>query len=479
MVKAPLGRVNRLDWGTLTFEATSCVRVGRTARSHRSKEMLDRESARHLVQRIISMSPADATEAVIVEEDSALTRLAESRIHQNVARGDTELIARVAVGRRYGVASGNQLDPGSIETTLESARLAALHSPESDDFVALPGPQKEIRFDGLVPATVHSQPMDRAKEFAAAVGCSSSGQSLGGMFEVNRRTTTVANSNGVFQFYRDTSAEASLTVESKEGGSGFAQVDSSDVSKISGVRMGSSASERARMTDNPVELPPGEYTVVLEPAAVGQLLLFLSFMGFGARSFLSRRSFMAQGLGQRITGENITVIDDVHNPRMPGLPFDFEGIPRQRVPLIEEGVAKGVVFDSYYGAQAGKKSTGHAQPANNTYGPRPTNMVMSGGKATIDEMIRSTEKGLLISRFWYMNFANPMKTEVTATTREGTMLIEGGRPTRGAKELRILQSILDAFSRAEMIGREQVLYNQFNTYMLVPAMKVEKFKFVA
>jgi PmbA protein len=440
--------------------------------------MLDRQTAEDLAKSIISQSECDATEIAIVEEDSTLTRLAESRIHQNVARGDTELIARVAVGRRYGVASGNQLDPESIERTLDSARLAALHSPESDDFVALPGPQREIRLDGLVPATAHSQPMDRAKEFAAAVHCSTNGQSLGGMFEVNRRTTTVANSNGVFQFCRDTSAEASLTVESQKGGSGFAQVDSSDVSKISGARMGSSACERARMTDDPVELPPGEYTVVLEPAAVGQLVLFLSFMGFGARSFVSRRSFMARALGEKITGDDITIVDDVHHPRMPGLPFDFEGIPRQRVPLIEEGVAKGVVFDSYYGALAGKKSTGHALPANNSYGPRPANMVMSGGKATIDEMIESTEKGLLISRFWYMNFANPMRTQVTATTREGTMAIEGGKLSRGVKEMRILQSILDAFSKPEMIGREQVLYSQFNTYMLVPAMKISKFEFI-
>jgi PmbA protein len=105
-------------------------------------------------------------------------------------------------------------------------------------------------------------------------------------------------------------------------------------------------------------------------------------------------------------------------------------------------------------------------------------MVMSGGKATIDEMIESTEKGLLISRFWYMNFANPMRTQVTATTREGTMMIEGGKLSRGVKEMRILQSILDAFSKPEMIGREQVLYSQFNTYMLVPAMKISKFEFI-
>jgi len=235
---------------------------------------------------------------------------------------------------------------------------------------------------------------------------------------------------------------------------------------------------KAILSSDPIELPPGKYTVILEEAAVASLLLFLGFLGFGAKTFIQGRSFMARKIGEKITGGNITIVEDPYHPRMNAMPFDYEGVVKKKVPLIENGVAQGVVYNSYYASQAGVESTGHALPPNNTFGPYPKNMVMSPGNSNLDEMISSTEKGILITHFWYINYMNPMITQVTGTTRDGTFLIEDGKIKSAVKNMRIGQSILEAFSNAEMMSEDRKLCPQFGVVMYVPAMKIKDFAFI-
>jgi predicted Zn-dependent protease len=187
---------------------------------------------------------------------------------------------------------------------------------------------------------------------------------------------------------------------------------------------------------------------------------------------------MAGNIGQKITGDNITIVEDPYDPVMNAMPFDYEGVVKKRVPLIENGVAQGVVYNSYYANKAGVESTGHALLPNNTFGPYPKNMVMAGGDSNIDEMIASTDKGILITHFWYINYLNPMKTMVTGTTRDGTFLIENGKIKSAVQNMRIGQSILEAFSNATMISKERKLCPQYGVVMYVPAMKIEEFAFM-
>jgi predicted Zn-dependent protease len=157
------------------------------------------------------------------------------------------------------------------------------------------------------------------------------------------------------------------------------------------------------------------------------------------------------------------------------MPFDYEGVPRKKIVMIENGLAGNGVYDSYYAKQAGKESTGNALEPDNNYGPYPKAMVLNGGKNTLDEMIKSTPSGIYITRFWYLNFLNPMKTMVTGYTRDGTFLIDNGQITKPLTDMRVQQSMLEAFSNAEMISGEQRLIPQYGALMLVPFMKINNF----
>jgi PmbA protein len=436
---------------------------------------MDKEKANEILDKALTLSGADQTEVVAEEEALALTRLAENTIHQNMARTDLQLIVRAVKGGRAGVASRNQAADDAIRQTLAAAMQAAEQDRGEGEFPGLPANQPIVA--DARPAPAISSPADRAAAFKRLVDAGAAkGIKLAGEYRTALTSTALANSVATRQYAQETYAVLSVTAATDKGGSAYAHAAARYAKDIDAAAMAERVVDRALATEDPIDLPPGEYTVVLEPPAVGQLLLFLGFMGFGARTFA--RSFMTGKIGERITSEKITIIDDARDPGMVGLPFDYEGVPRQRVPLIEEGIAKGIVCDTGWGKRLGRQSTGHALPATNGFGPYPKSMVMSGGESTLEEMIASSERGLLISHFWYINYANPMRTQITGTTYEGTMLIEGGKRTKGISSMRILQSILDAFSNVEMISKERQLYHQFNSFMLVPALKVSKFTFV-
>jgi len=188
---------------------------------------------------------------------------------------------------------------------------------------------------------------------------------------------------------------------------------------------------------------------------------------------------MAGKIGQKIAGDNFSVYEDPFETFFNTQPFDYEGVAKQKVTLIENGIARGVVSNSYYANLLGEKSTGHALPPNNTYGPYPKNMVVSPGDSSIDDMIKATQKGILITHFWYLNFLNPMKTMVTGTTRDGTFMIDNGQISSPIKNMRTNQSILDAFSGITAISKDSIVYPQYSVLMKVPAMMIDNFNLAA
>jgi PmbA protein len=253
-----------------------------------------------------------------------------------------------------------------------------------------------------------------------------------------------------------------------------------DVSMLDPEVVGQVAVDKALRGRDPIDIEPGAYTVILEEDAMADMLFSLGYLGLGALAVQEGRSFMNDRFGERITGENVTIWDDGHDSRGLINPFDYEGVPKQRVVLIENGVAKGVVYDSFTaGREEGKLSTGHSLPAPNTFGPLPTNLFMAPGEATKEEMLASTKRGIWVTRFHYTNPVHRLKTVLTGMTRDGTFLIENGQITRPLKNLRFTQSILEAFSRVEMLGSELELtrLGGGNFAACAPAARIREFQF--
>jgi predicted Zn-dependent protease len=440
---------------------------------------MEKKKAFEILEKGLGYSQTDQTELVFMGEDFALTRFAENVIHQNMARQDHTLMARVVLGKKVGVAMTNSIKDEDIKKIIKDAEEIANNQQEDPDFVSLPVSSLALEVKSYFSKTSEYSPPERAKGIENAVRrCKSQNTSGTGAFQTETDVTCVVNSLGTRQYFQETKAQFSLTASSGDTASGWAQGYDQDVKKIDIENIAQTAVFKAILSSNPIELPPGKYTVILEEAAVASLLLFLGFLGFGAKTFTQGRSFMAGKIGEKITGDNITIVENPYDPVMNGMPFDYEGVVKKKVPLIENGVAKGVVYNSYYANKAGVESTGHALPPNNTFGPYPKNMVMSPGNSNLEEMISSTEKGILITHFWYINYMNPMRTMVTGTTRDGTFLIENGKIKSAVKNMRIGQSILEAFSNVEMMSKDRKLCPQYGVVMHVPAMRIKDFTFI-
>jgi len=441
--------------------------------------MIEKEKAFEILDKGLKSSSADQTELVLLDEDFAFTHFAENSISHNISRSDHTIMARAILGRKIGVAVTNRIDDESVAGVVRTAAEIATHQKEDPDFVSLPSSAPAPEVKGFYPETAEYSPGDRARDIERAVRlCKAQKMSGSGAWQMENGMTAVANSLGARQYFQGTTAHLTMTINAGDSASGWAQGYDRDVRKIDAERIARLATLKAAISKNSVELPPGNYTVILEDAAVASLLLFLGFIGFGAKTFVQGRSFMARSLGQKITSDRITIVEDPFHPVMNAMPFDYEGVPKKRVPLIENGIAKGVVYNSYYANQAGVESTGHALPPNNTFGPYPKNMVMSEGDSSLEQMIASTDRGILITRFWYINYMNPMLTQVTGTTRDGTFLIEDGKIKSPVKNMRIGQSILEAFSNVEMMTKDRKLCPQFGVVMYVPAMKITNFAFI-
>ena len=424
----------------------------------------------------IKSSPADQTELVFDGEVFNLTHVAESQIQQNLRRIDCSIVARVVAGKKIGVASTNELDVDEVRKVISDAADIGSFKDDDDRFVSLPNSSKAKDVNAYFKSTADWSPSDRANAVDRINGIAAKhGLKTAGAYRTIGNTVAVVNSLGTEQYFEGTKAELSLTVSAEDGRSGYAIGYDRDASRINPVELAETAVDKAVRTVDPISLPSGKYTVLLEPAAVGQLLLFLSFMGFGSKTFVQHRSFMASKIGQQITSEKITVRDDAYNPRMLGMPFDYEGVPRKSVELITNGIAKGVVSNSYDANLLGKESTGHAHIATKSFTPYPKHMIMESGDASVADMIKAVDRGIYITHFWYVNYLNPMKTMVTGTTRDGTFLIENGKIGGAVVDMRMRQSILEAFSNCRMLSSERVLYPQFSVVMLVPYALIDNF----
>ena len=437
------------------------------------------ESARTLAQRAIAAVDADEAEAVAAVGSSALTRFADNRIHQNVAERDTAVSVRAVVGKRSGVASTNRTDDESLAACGAAAATAAAASPEDPDFPGLPGPEPIEQIIRTSPSTDAFDAEERARAVRSIVDQSSSrGLTAAGSVSCARQALAVANTCGVDAAMDTTMARATVLSTGTAGGTGWASFANMDSSKMAPAALGDIAAMLAERSENPRELEPGSYTVVLAPEAVSDLVDFLAYVGFSAQAVEEKRSFMSDRMGERVMSESVTIVDDALSPHAMGLTFDFEGQPKWPVSVIENGVAHGALTDSYWAARTGKPNTGHALPAPNAHGPLPLNLAMDPGDATIDELIASVNRGIYVTRFHYVNVEEPVSVLLTGMTRDGTFMIEDGHLTAPVRNQRFTQSVVDAFSNVRGLTSDREFSGtEFLGHTYVPGVLLDGFNF--
>jgi PmbA protein len=441
--------------------------------------MISVDEARALAAQVVSLATAaDAAEVLVQAESTALTRFANNRINQNVAEDNVTVSVRAVLGKRVGVAITNRLDDASLTATAEAAVQAASLAPEDPSFPGLPGPAPipEVHRDSDATRTFDAQA--RANAVGEIVAQSSSrGLTAAGKVETVLHTVAVANSLGVDAGQALTTAAATVLSMGRESGSGWASFLDSDASMLSAETLGRNAADLAERSTNPGSLSAGTYTVVLAPEAVADILDFLAYTGVSAKAFSEGRSFLSGKLGQPIVTEMISVADDPLAGYSRGLVFDYEGQPKRRVQIIDRGIARAPVTDSYWAAKLRRPNTGHALPAPNPFGPMPSNLEMANGVMSMDQLIGTVKRGVYVTRFHYVNVEDPIAVTLTGMTRDGTFLIEHGRLTRPLKNLRFTQSAIAALAACQGVSAERRFVATEEGAVLAPGLLIGEFAF--
>jgi PmbA protein len=445
---------------------------------------------------------ATEAEVLVVAGDSSLTRFANSEIHQNVAERSLSVNLRYVVGKRIAVVSTGKVDTEGLRTLVHRAAAIARSCEELPDWAGLPGPSgtasaaaasldpavraaSGATSDGGVtpPSSVgwadgsaSATPEFRAEGVRAVIAAADAvGAMAYGSFATDAEAIAVANSAGIRSAERRTSSQLLTVHMSPDGGTGYAEAVSMDATTIDAAAIGREAAAKARASDNAVSLPAGDYPVVLEEYAVVDITDQLGYLGFSALAVQEERSFAEPG--RRIGSELVTIVDDGSDPNGLPMAFDYEGVAKQRVALVEAGVCRDVVYDSQTAARAGRASTGHGLPAPNPWGPFPLNAVMSPGRASREELIGGLERGLLVTRFHYTNVVHPKLAIITGMTRDGTFLVEGGKLVGPVRNLRYTQSYLDALAGVSAVSRERKAVRGFLGAAVVPALRIDGWTF--
>jgi PmbA protein len=453
--------------------------------------MLDQTQAQEIFDKIRKYASDEEIEVIFSSTDYSLTRFANNTIHQNVSELNESASIRVAFDGKTARASTNRFDDESLKRAVQAAETMARVQESDPDRLPLAKPEEgkggkasSRWFDNTAGIT----PADRADAVGKIVAVAKKNKLVtAGIYSSSSFAETIVNSNGLSAHHRQTSAEVSITMLADDS-SGWQKANSPDVANLDPVRLGEIAAEKAARSRKPQELPPGKYTVILEPAAVLDVVGFM-FWDFGGMAILDQRSFLNNRIGTKLFGDNITIIDDVAQPLQSNAPFDGEGVRRNRVSLVENGMIKRLVYarstaekmrKSEYADKVGEIAvTGHGFPLPNEMGEMPSNIVFvtPGGEQTVEQMISGTGRGILITRLWYIREVDPYQKILTGMTRDGTFLVENGQVKAGIRNFRFNQGLIEMLNHVESMGKPVRASGEESFDMVVPAMKVSDFNF--
>jgi predicted Zn-dependent protease len=472
--------------------------------------MLTREQAFDIFQRTKRFSSVDEVEVLISGGRNALTRFANNSVTQNVADENYEVSVRVAFDHKTARATTNRLEDEGLKKVVEAAEsLTRLQEPDPDllPMASSNGGRSPETLDDVLTEigqginaqelpnryfeqTAKLGPMERAdmvakmvavakREKLTAAGVSASGEHVDAIF----------NSRGVEAYHAQSTAEVSITMIAPDS-SGWQKANSPDASQVDAARLAEIAAEKARVSAQPKEIAPGKYEVILEPAAVLDLIGFMMW-DFSGLALLEQRSCLQNRVGSKLFGENITITDDAYHPLQAGPAFDGEGVQRERVEMVRKGVVQSLVFARGTASLAKKselagkigpiRQTGHGFPLPNEMGEAPLNVVfappVSGQDRTVEQMIAGTERGILVTRLWYIREVEPYEKLLTGMTRDGTFWVEGGCVRHGLRNFRFNQSVVQLLQNVLEMSVPVRASGEESFDMVVPAMKVRDFNF--
>jgi PmbA protein len=434
------------------------------------------ELADHVLQ-LAEGEGATEAEVLVLGGSEQLTRFANSQIHQNVAETNTQVNLRFVVGKQIGVSSTNRLDDDGLRRLAGSASRIARLQPELADWAGLPeqGPRPVVR-GAAARSTASASPEARAAGARAVIAAADRAQVAAyGSFKTVTERIAVANSRGIREQEERTLAHLLSVCMDADGAAGYAESAAVDLEQIDAQAVGEEAAGKARRSRNAQELAAGDYPVVLEEYAVVDLLDMLGYLGFSALAVQEDRSFFERG--RRIGSELVSIWDDATDPGGTPAAFDYEGVAKQRVQLVDRGLCAEVVHDAQTAAREGRQSTGHGLPAPNPWGPFPSNQFMATGDTPRDELIGGLRHGLLVTRFHYTNPVHAKLAIVTGMTRDGLFLVEDGEIQGPVRNLRFTQSYLDALDGVEAVGDTRRLVRGFLGSASVPAVRIGSFTF--
>jgi predicted Zn-dependent protease len=445
----------------------------------KNAELLRESEIRRIMDsalRLAKSAGAEETEVHVDEVANALTRFANNGIHQNVAEHGLTLSIRTVVDGRTARASTNRVDEDSLRAAIQTSLSLAHSQPKDPRLLPMPGRQRYRRVNRFVRQTAALSAEDRARAVRRACDLAMKrGQVAAGIFSSGQSQSSIGNSRGLFATYWETHSQFSITMQEDQA-AGWAKANSSDFRKYESLALAERASNKAHLAVHAHELAHGRYTVILEPAAVLDLVGFL-FYDFAATSLADKRSCLNDRMGTQLFGNNINISDDVYHPLQQGAPFDGEGLPRQKVSLVQGGIPKNLVYSRMAAKAAGKTPTGHGFALPNEYGEAPMNLVFGGGDSSVEKMVASTDRGLLVTRLWYIREVDPYEKIMTGMTRDGLFLVENGRVTGAARNFRFNQSLIEMLKKVEMMGPAVRATGEEAFEMVVPAMKVREFHF--
>jgi PmbA protein len=462
--------------------------------------LLGKDRALSLLETVVRECAADQVEVLLLSMNQGLTRYAGNFIHQNVIQRQVSAQIRADIGNRSGFATTGRLDEASLRRAADRAVEIAKLSPGDPNHIPFPSPRPLAEVEGFDEETATYTPERRAAAVkhvtsaAEAAGLNSSGS-----LSTSYGELALVNSAGVRAYTGQTRATLTVIPMAEDGAGGAAGPTGASAGASgagAGAVSGYASSAARRIADidvaavtaravrkcldarNPRAVPPGEYEVILEPAAVADLLMAVG-MAFNGEWVREGRSPFQGKLGEKVCSEKVTITDDPLSPDGFPIPFDFEGQPKRTLPLMERGVVRNFVYSGYTAAREGKESTGHALPSNyRMFGAIPTNLFMATGDATIEDMIASTKRGLLITRFNYTRPVHFVKILLTGLTRDGVWYVEDGKVQYPVKNLRYTQGALEALANVEMIGRQAELSSvMWLGVASAPALKIGKFAF--
>lgn len=441
-----------------------------------SSPILSREDAQALLQRIIGFSKAERVQVSVNSGQTANTRFAANQLSTSGSVANTSVVIQSWFGAKHAITMTNDLSDESLKRAVASSESLARLAPDDPEDMPLLGPQTYVPVNAYFDNTADLSAADRARAAMSALEVTRAAGDLqaAGFITTGASASALANSAGLFAYHRNTSSNYTLTVRTADGtGSGWGGADHPDWSQLDFKAVSERAIAKARASRNPVAIEPGRYTVILEPQAVGDLVQLMIFYGDARSADEGRSPFVKEGggtkVGDKILDDRVSIVSDPQDPQLLGQPWDGDGLPLSRQVWIDQGVLRQLSYSRYWAKKQGKTPTGGAN-----------SLKMAGGTTSLDQMIGSTERGVLLTRLWYLREVDPRTILYTGLTRDGTFLIENGKITKALRNFRFNESPLFILNNLDALGRaERLAGTEAGGDVVMPAIKVRDFNFTS